>query len=128
MSFNRIKVSSEATNKLRVLKARTGLTPNILCRIGFAVSLNEPGSPNQDSDENGQEFNRYTLTGEWDQLFIALLKEKLVRDGLNPTIDLVPQFRAHLNRGVSLLQTRVKSLGDLKDILPPDGSANPIEN
>jgi DNA sulfur modification protein DndE len=122
MSFNRIRVSVDATNKLRALKARTGLTPNLLCRLAFTLSLNEPGIPDpQVYDENGQEFNRYTLTGEYDQLFIALLKERLVLDGLDLAMDLLPQFKAHLNRGVPLLLGRVKSLIDLHDLLPPAG-------
>jgi len=122
VSFNRIRISGDASNKLRALKARTGLTPNFLCRLAFTLSLNEPGIPDpQLSDENGQEFNRYTLTGEYDQFFIALLKERLVLDGLNPTTDLLPQFKAHLNRGVPLLCGRVRSLVDLYDLLPPAG-------
>src|SRR5438094_646773 len=128
MSFNRIRVSEETSMKLRLLKARTGLTPNISCRLAFVLSLNEPGVPKADDhNEIGQEFNRYTLTGEWDQLFIALLKERMIRDGLNPTLDLFPQFRAHLNRGVSLLQNRVKTLTDLINILPTAGRSSEPE-
>jgi len=122
LSFNRIRVSAEATNKLKVLKARTGLTPNILCRLALTISLGEPGLPNTSSyDEQGQEFNRYTLTGEWDQLFIALLKERLVQDDLDIALDLLPQFKGHLNRGVSLLYGRIKSLSDLQGLLPSAG-------
>ena len=102
-----------------MLKARTGLTPNFLCRIGFCLSVGEPGIPNPYAyDEEGQEYNRYTLTGEWDPLFMALLKERLVEDGLNPTVDLLPQFKAHLNRGVLSLFNRAKSLTDFYELLP----------
>lgn len=122
MSFNRIRVGGDASNKLKFLKARTGLTPNFLCRLALTLSFNEPGLPNPESyDELGQEFNRYTLTGEWDQFFMALLKERLIQDGLNPTLDLLTQFKAHLNRGVSLVQGRVKTLTDLHELLPPVG-------
>ena len=118
MSFNRIRVSAEATNKLKVLKARTGLTPNILCRLALTLSFSEPGLPNASTyDEQGQEFNRYTLTGEWDQLFIALLKERLSQDSLDVELDLLPQFKSHLNRGVALLYSRIKSLSDLQGLL-----------
>jgi DNA sulfur modification protein DndE len=115
-------VSAEATNRLKVLKARTGLTPNVLCRLALTLSLNEPGLPNSSTyDEQGQEFNRYTLTGEWDQLFIALLKERLVQDELSIVLDLLPQFKAHINRGVGLLYGRIKSLIDLRGLLPSEG-------
>ena len=69
-------------------------------------------------DENGKEFNRYTLTGEWDKLFIALLKERLLSDGLDIKKDLIPQFKAHLNRGAIILFEKVKDLGDLYELLP----------
>lgn len=102
-----------------MLKGRTSLTPNILCRIGFCLSLSDPTVPKPENyDENGQEFNRYTLTGEWDKFFIALLKERLLKDGLDPKKDLLPQFRAHINRGAIVLSDKVKKLEDFQDLLP----------
>ena len=75
MSFNRIRISKSATVRLSMLKGRTGLTPNILCRIGFCLSLGESTVPNPENyDEEGQEFNRYTLTGEWDKFLLPYLK------------------------------------------------------
>jgi DNA sulfur modification protein DndE len=119
MSFNRIRISKSATVRLSMLKGRTGLTPNILCRIGFCLSLGDPSVPNPENyDEEGQEFNRYTLTGEWDKFFIALLKERLLKDGLDINKDLLPQFRAHLNRGAITLFDKAKDLGDLCELLP----------
>jgi len=121
MSFNRIRISKSATVRLSMLKGRTGLTPNILCRIGFCLSLSDPSIPNPgEYDENGQEFNRYTLTGEWDRFFIALLKERLLKDGLEIEKNLLPQFKAHLNRGAIALFDKVKDLGDLYELLPSD--------
>jgi len=122
VSFNRIRVSKRTTTLLRILKARTGLTPNILSRIAFCLSLGEVGPPDPALyDEEGQEFNRYTLTGEWDLFFIGLIKERLISDNLDPESDLVSQFKAHLNRGVQTLYNRVKSLPDLHILIPtPD--------
>jgi DNA sulfur modification protein DndE len=75
--------------------------------------------PNPENyDEEGQEFNRYTLTGEWDKFFIALLKERLLKDGLDINNDLLPQFRAHLNRGAITLFDKAKDLGDFCELLP----------
>lgn len=119
MSFNRIRISKQATARLSMLKGRTGLTPNILCRIGLCLSLRDPSIPDpKNYDETGQEFNRYTLTGELDLLFISLLKERLLKDNLDPIEDLVPQFKAHLNRGAITLFDRVKNLNDIIEILP----------
>ena len=119
MSFNRIRISKSATVRLSMLKGRTGLTPNILCRIGLCLSLSDPSIPDpQRFDENGQEFNRYTLTGEWDTFFMALLKERLMHDDLDLEKELLPQFRAHLNRGAIALFDKVKDLGGLYELLP----------
>lgn len=119
MSFNRIRVSQKVSNLLRSLKGRTGLTPNFLCRIGFCISLGATGIPDPAVyDEEGQEFNRFTLTGELDPFFIAILKERLLADGLDPKEELLPQFKAHLNRGVLSLYARVKSLADLYSLIP----------
>jgi len=45
MPFSRLYVSEDIDNKLRVLKMRTGLTPNLICRVGFCLSLSEPSIP-----------------------------------------------------------------------------------
>jgi len=119
MSFNRIRISKPATVRLSMLKGRTGLTPNILCRIGLCLSLSDPSIPDpQRFDEEGQEFNRYTLPGEWAGFFMALLKERLLHDRLDLEKDPLPQFRAHLNRGAIALFDKVKDLSDLAELLP----------
>lgn len=119
MALNRIYVGEEIDLRLRSLKGRTGLTPNLLCRLGFCLSLADPGIPDPHLYADGQarEFNRYTLTGQWDQFFFSLLRERLVRDNLDPDVDLESQFKAHLSRGVLLLYQRLKSIEDLGDMI-----------
>ena len=122
LSARRLRFCQEADNWLRVLKSRTGVTPNILCRIGFALSLDEPGLPNPDAypEDSAREINRYTLLGEYDTIYVALLRQR-VSDDQNASAsddeggerDLDAQFRAHMNRGVMLLAARVKSLPEL---------------
>ena len=102
---------------MRFLAGKTGLTPNLLCRIGFCLSLNEPRVPNADEyPEDDREFNRYTLLGEHDALFVALLTERCKRDGIERS-NVEEQFRAHMNRGVMLLQLRVRNIGDIADLV-----------
>jgi len=121
MTFQRIRLSKPATFRLQQLKGKTGLTPNILARIAFCYSLNEPKIPNpEEYDEEGQEINRYTLTGEWDALFIALMRERCIDDNLDPETDLFPQFRAHINRGVMSMFSRIKDLSDFRSLLPAE--------
>lgn len=117
--FNRIQIGTDATNRLRMLKGKTGITPNYLCRIGLCYSLNEPRPPSPgEYDSDGQTFNRYTLLGEHDALYMALLKERLIQEGKDPEEDLEDQFIAHLNRGVIRIHGNISDLSDFYDLVP----------
>ena len=121
MKMNRLRVCQEVSNRLSILKGRTGLTPNILCRIGLCLSLNDPTIPNPDDypPDSEREIDRHTLTGPWDRLFVALIKERCHQDGISlRDEELATQFRAHINRGVLLLYKRVRSLNDLALLMP----------
>lgn len=123
MKLNRLRVCEEVSNRLSILKGRTGLTPNILCRIGFCLSLNDSTIPNPDDypPDSEREIDRHTLTGPWDRLFVALIKERCQQDSLSlDNAALAAQFRAHINRGVLLLYKRVRSLNDLALLMPRD--------
>ncbi len=127
MAFNRVRMSKSATYRLQMLKGRTGLTPNILLRIAVCYSLNDPMIPDPAMyDEEGQELNRYTLTGEWDCFYMGLLRERVIADGLDPEADLFPQFRAHLNRGVFSVFSRIKDLSDFQSLLPEGRVTAPV--
>lgn len=118
LRLKRIKFSKEADNWLRVLKSRTGITPNILCRLAVCLSLEEPHVPNTDKypEDSDREINRYTLLGEYDALFVALLRQRVARDDMSK-VDLDKLFRAHIHRGISLLAARLRHIGDLGDDL-----------
>ena len=117
-SLNRIKISKEATIRLRTLKGRTGLTPNILCRIGLCFSLNSQKiSSFVKLDEDGQEFNRYTLTGEYNHYFVALVKERCLKDNIDPEKEFINQFKLHLNNGIMAIHSRIKDISDLQNLL-----------
>jgi DNA sulfur modification protein DndE len=118
-NFNRIYVGEQIDQRLRTLKARTGLAPNLLCRIGFCLSIEEPGTPDPALYSGGamREFNRYTLTGAWDPLFFALLRERLSHDRVDVQENVEEQFVAHISRGVHLLSQRVKNLDDLAELI-----------
>lgn len=118
MKLTKLRLTKEASNRLRAAAGKTGMTPNLLCRIGFCLSLGETVPPNPDDYlEEDREFNRYTLLGEYDPLFVALLKQKCHQDGLDLS-KLSDYFRAHVNRGVILLQKRVKCVGDVVELIP----------
>jgi DNA sulfur modification protein DndE len=117
LQLKRIRFSKQVDTWLKVLKSRTGITPNFLCRIGFCLSIEEPGIPNNEvhPEDSTREISRPTLLGEHDAIFTALLRQRLFQDGLLGKDALDEQFRAHVHRGVALLAGRMKSLGDLGD-------------
>lgn len=119
MQLNRIHISEDSRNKLSVLRTRTGLLPNVLCRIGLPLSFAESSELGLEVDTtDGSEFHRITLMGEWDPLIVALLEEWCVSNDIDTDNDtLVRYFRAHLNRGVHLLYVKVRKLEDLADLL-----------
>ena len=118
MKLTKLRLTTEASNRIRFLAGKTGLTPNLLCRIGFCLSLAEQSVPNPENyPEEEREFNRYTLLGEYDALFVALLVERCRNDGLD-LARVSEYFRAHMNRGVVLLQQRTKSISDLASLIP----------
>lgn len=121
MKLNRLRVSQEVSSRLGILKGRTGLTPNILCRIGFCLSISDPTIPNPTDypSDSEREIDRHTLTGQWDSLFVALIKERCVRDNI-PETELAVYFSAHINRGVLLLYKRIRSINDLARLMPKE--------
>lgn len=122
MKLSKVRLTKDASNRVRFLAGKTGMTPNLLCRLAFCLSLNEAGMPNpNDYPEEEREFNRYTLLGEYDTLFVALLRERCRQDGLGYE-RLGDYFRAHLNRGVVLLQKRVRGVSDIVELIAaPNG-------
>ena len=123
MKLNSLRVCQEVSNRLSILKGRTGLTPNILCRLGFVLSINDPTIPNPDDypPDSDRIIDRHVLTGQWDRLFVAFIKERCKQDGLSLSDEVLgEQFRAHVNRGVLLLFKRVRSINDLALLMPKD--------
>lgn len=117
--FNRVQIGTKATNRLQMLKGQTEITPNYLCRIGLCYSLNEPRPPSPDEyNADGQTFNRYTLLGEHDALYMALLKERMLQEGKDPDEDLCEEFVAHLNRGVNRVFGNISDVSDFYDLVP----------
>jgi len=119
MKINRIGFSLDATYKLRQLKSRTGMTPNVLCRLGFMLSLKENTIPSDaDFPEGGMEINRHTLTGDHDLLYVALLRQRCFRDGIKSKKNIAKQFRAHMNRGAFLLAAKLIDLQSVVELIP----------
>jgi len=119
MSIKQIRLSSQAKEQLIRLKTRTGISQwNILCRWAFCLSLAEPTPPTpiEIPADSNVEMSWPVFGGEYHELYMALLKERCVRDALDTEPDtLNRQFRLHLHRGISYLATpnKVRGIGDL---------------
>ena len=101
------------------------MTPNILSRFGFCLSLEEQGFPQNpfESEGVGREINRNTLFGDNDAAYIALLRTWVSKNGLIETCT-QKQFNdflvAHMNRGFELLCSRIRGLPDLASMVSRD--------
>nr|WP_035534527.1 DNA sulfur modification protein DndE [Hyphomonas oceanitis] len=118
MHISKFKVSLEATGRLRVLRQRAGLTPNLLCRMAMSTSF-EMGKVGPAPDvEEGQEFNAYTLFGGDQPIYTTLLRMVETEDGEDVSDrELIRRLRAHIDRGLTALSVRVKSPGDAARLL-----------
>lgn len=107
---NRLHISKRASELLKQIKAKTGVTPNILCRMALTISLEEKHKANpKGTDLNGLEFNVSTLLGDASTLYEALIRQS--HGNLTPKeAQLI--LAAHIDNGVDKLK-RAKSVSDL---------------
>lgn len=122
LTQQRIWFTVAVDNKMRQLRGRTGITPNVLARFGFCLSLEEQGEPADPfgSEKAGREINRNTLLGEHEGVYIALLRTWVERNRLHDTCtaeDFNRLFVAHMNRGFELLSARMRGLSDLLNLV-----------
>jgi len=119
MKFNRIRFSKEASESLNRMKGRMGLNWNILCRIGFCLSLNESAEPSLlDYKADGEiEIDRKILIGNEEDLYIALLVQRCILSDI-PSSQHMEYFKAHMNRGAILLSKRIGNIKDLAQLIP----------
>lgn len=95
-----------------------GLNWNILCRIGFCISMNDQVEPDPldykaDGDVN---IDRQTLIGNEDELYVALLKQRCIMAGISEDRHF-DYFKAHMNRGAILLSKRIGSIKELAQLI-----------
>jgi len=117
LKFSRIKLSAKSLNQLGRLKARTGLTPNLLARFALCLSLKEKSAPILSQyDKEGNDIEPSVLFGEYEPLYLGLMKNRLKKDGL-PESELNDMTRCHINRGVIALSARIQNLGDFYELI-----------
>ena len=118
MHISKFRISANATNKLRVLRQRAGITPNLLCRMAIASSLEEGSVGAVSVVGDGQEFNAYTLFGADQPIYLTLLKSVENWDEERQSDDdLQSRLRAHIDRGIQFLAARVKTPSDVARLM-----------
>ena len=127
MLVEHIRLSQHAKDQLIKLKRVTGIEHwNVLCRWAFCVSLAEPGvpPPAKIPADSNVEMSWKIFGGRHADLYLTLLKERCVRDGLgtDPEI-LAQQFRLHLHRGISYLfgNKQLRKINDLVALAAASG-------
>lgn len=107
MTIEHIRLSKQAREQLIRLKRYTGIEHwNVLCRWAFCRSLAEPTvpPPARIPADSNVEMSWKVFGGRHQELYLALLKERCLRDQLGTDEEvLASQFRLHLHRGIAYL-------------------------
>ena len=111
MNF-RLRTSKKTSDILKSLQSSTNLTPNILARLAVSLSMKQTSQPEIEvKDTTGLEFNRNTLTGEYDYVYKALITQhaqiEVKDEEYFPSL-----FNAHLERGIDVLNNEYKHAGN----------------
>jgi DNA sulfur modification protein DndE len=112
---NRVKLSKTATDKLRNMKACTGLTPNILARIAIMLAIKDSSSLQNagSTDGNGQELNKSVLFGDYADVYEVMIKQFAYDNNLNQPMQQI--IASLVEVGVHKIG-HVKSLSDLCEL------------
>jgi DNA sulfur modification protein DndE len=110
-----IRLSQRAKDQLLVLKRHTGIANwNVLCRWAFCLSLAEPTAPRDEDipSDSTVEMTWKTFGGNLSEIYLGLLKERCVADGISLEEKAVNRaFKQHLQRGIGYLYAEGKGKG-----------------
>lgn len=103
-----------------------GLDRNIICRMGFLKSIDDPGIPSWEEyqhsfliDDTASAFliRKDVLLGRYSNLIVLLMKQRLYEDNLLTILSEVQieqYFKAHIARGVlRSIPSRAKKISDI---------------
>jgi DNA sulfur modification protein DndE len=114
VSIETVRTNFEGKSRLSQLKKYTGLDNwNVLCRWALCRSLSDPSVPPKidQKGENGVEMAWKVFGGEYQEIYLALLKQRCKNDGhsLDDSV-IAEQLWLHLDRGLGYLvaEKRIK--------------------
>ena len=122
MIIKQVRLSQQAKDQLSRLKGKTGIKNwNILCRWALCYSLRENTIPTdvQINSDSNVEMSWFTFSGEYSELYEALVKVWCLDKGLPTDDDTVSKyFKLHLERGIGYLSGTnfIKSMDDLLNL------------
>lgn len=120
MLIETVRLNVRARNQLSTLKRRTGIENwNILCRWALCISLAETDPPRKGTagGETGVEMAWRTFGGEYSDVYLGLLKNRCLKDGLDTDRDtLTEQIKLHIHRGIGYLASK-KDLRTIEDLI-----------
>ncbi len=114
----KLRTSKETQEIFETINQTTGLQPFALSKIAIALSIRdkELNSKDFETDNDGLELNRQTITGENDLLFKALIINELDKSITDE--EYFPKYlKAHLDRGAKLLANEYKYNKNILDSL-----------
>ncbi|WP_371632807.1 DNA sulfur modification protein DndE [Streptomyces sp. NBC_01259] len=107
MSIENVRLSQPAKDRLVWLKRTSGITQwNVLCRWALALSLKDQSTPlvKEIVTDSNVEMSWRTFAGQHGDVYLALLKQRCVADGEEPTDENVAKtLTVHLHRGIGYL-------------------------
>jgi len=107
VAIEHIRLSQQGKEQLIKLKRVTGIEHwNVLCRWALCVSFSETSVPpvTKVPADSNVEMSWKVFGGRYADVYLALLKERCVRDGFGTDADtLSQQLRLHMHRGISYL-------------------------
>lgn len=123
----RLKTSMKTKEIFEELGSRMNLKPFALSKLAISMSLtnDEPIENYKETDNNGLELNRQTITAQYDALFKCLLEQHagkhLSDDEYFPT-----HMKLHLDRGAVMLKNRYNYSSNLEHFITQiiENSAN----
>ncbi|MGL5069188.1 MAG: DndE family protein [Sarcina sp.] len=107
----RLKTSTETKTIIEDLSKSTNLKPFALCKIAIALSLNfDKPIENFKSNSNGLEFQRATVTGEFDAIYKCMM-EAFANKNLSDDDYFPDHTKKHIDRGFSIFRKQYDYAG-----------------
>ena len=107
MSLETVRLSQQGKEQLIKLKRVTGITQwNTLCRWALCTSLADPTMPlvREITTDSNVEMSWKTFAGPHGDIYLALLKDRCISDGLEPDKDNLQRIlNMHMHRGIGHL-------------------------